>query len=185
MDKYVRSWNPSENWRIKPQGYSYNNNNNWRLIPQWYPYYGKNNTFTNNNKNKDGTVGYRQYASGWQQLIDNHRTYRNFRKYYNVKYWKNTFDEQKGIERMIFFLIINHHYNNNKKSLFLKKRQLPRLINVVVVIIDIQKLFQNWRHCHCYCYRHLYRLLFYLYPMRVVLKCSLYHPMTTIYLLQL
>lgn len=123
MDKYVRSWNPSENWRIKPQGYSYNNNNNWRLIPQWYPYYGKNNTFTNNNKNKDDTVGYRQYASGWQQLIDNHRTYRNFRKYYNVKYWKNTFDEQKGIERMIGFLNYKPslQQQQRKKSFFEEK----------------------------------------------------------------
>ena len=118
----VRSWNklnPSDNWRIKPQRYpqvlhdNNNNNNNWRLIPQWYPYYGK--------SSKSGTVRYQQYASGWQQLIDNHRTYRNFRKCCKVKHWKNTLDEQKGIERMVGFLNCNPSSSLQQKITYKEK----------------------------------------------------------------
>nr|BDT61696.1 MAG: hypothetical protein [Marsupenaeus japonicus endogenous nimavirus] len=85
----IRSWNTLKS-------------NNWRLKPQWYPW----------NKDDDGgdCNKIRQYASGWQQLINDHRIYRNFRKSHKMKHWKNASDEKEGIVEMVNYLNGNHSY---------------------------------------------------------------------------
>nr|BDT62245.1 MAG: hypothetical protein [Penaeus semisulcatus majanivirus] len=83
------------------------NRDNWRLLKSQY---------NDNNNNHQHDHQHPHHRHGWQQLIDDHRVYRNFRKRNKAKSWSNASDEHEGVVEMISYLNSNNEHTQKQQQ---------------------------------------------------------------------
>jgi len=99
------------------------NRDNWRLLKSQY----NDNNNNNNHRHDHHHHQHPHHRHGWQQLIDDHRVYRNFRKCNKAKSWSNASDEHEGVVEMISYL------NSNNEHIQKQQQQRISLYDTVTV----------------------------------------------------